>query len=198
MANRISGITIEINGDTSKLSSALSGVNKDLRATQTALRDVDKLLKFNPGNTDLLRQKQQLLKTAIEDTKQKLDTEKEALAQLASQDQTPEVTAQMQTLQRQIIEDENELKRLQDEAKSFGSVAKQQFEAAAESVKAVGDKVSEAGDKIKGFGEGMTKNVTAPLAAVGGASLAAFSEVDEGLDTIIRKTGNLLPEIRRM
>lgn len=69
MANRISGITIEINGDTSKLSSALSGVNKDLRATQTALRDVDKLLKFNPGNTDLLRQKQQLLKTAIEDTK---------------------------------------------------------------------------------------------------------------------------------
>jgi len=189
MANRISGITIEINGDTSKLSSALSGVNKDLRATQTALRDVDKLLKFNPGNTDLLRQKQQLLKTAIEDTKQKLDTEKEALAQLASQDQTPEVTAQMQTLQRQIIEDENELKRLQDEAKSFGSVAKQQFEAAAESVKAVGEKVSEAGDKIKGFGEGMTKNVTAPLAAVGGASLAAFSEVDEGLDTIIRKTG---------
>ena len=189
MANRISGITIEINGDTSKLSSALSGVNKDLRATQTALRDVDKLLKFNPGNTDLLRQKQQLLKTAIEDTKQKLETEKEALAQLASQDQTPEVTAQMQTLQRQIIEDENELKRLQDEAKSFGSVAKQQFEAAAESVKAVGEKVSEAGDKIKGFGEGMTKNVTAPLAAVGGASLAAFSEVDEGLDTIIKKTG---------
>ena len=189
MANRISGITIEINGDTSKLSSALSGVNKDLRATQTALRDVDKLLKFNPGNTDLLRQKQQLLKTAIEDTKTKLDTEKEALAQLASQDQTPEVTAQMQTLQRQIIEDENELKRLQDEAKSFGSVAKQQFEAAGEAVKEVGEKVSSVGDGIKNFGEGMTKNVTAPLAAVGGASLAAFSEVDEGLDTIIKKTG---------
>lgn len=189
MASRISGITIEIDGNTTPLQQSLSKVNRSIKTTQTALKDVDKLLKLNPGNTDLLRQKQQLLATAINDTKKKLDTEKEALAQLASQDQTPEVTAQMQTLQRQIIEDENELKRLQDEAKSFGSVAKQQFEAAAESVKAVGDKVSEAGDKIKGFGEGMTKNVTAPLAAVGGASLAAFGEVDEGLDTIIKKTG---------
>ena len=189
MASRISGITIEIDGNTTPLQQSLSKVNRSIKTTQTALKDVDKLLKLNPGNTDLLRQKQQLLATAINDTKKKLDTEKEALAQLASQDQTPEVTAQMQTLQRQIIEDENELKRLQDEAKSFGSVAKQQFEAAAESVKAVGEKVSEAGDKIKGFGEGMTKNVTAPLAAVGGASLAAFSEVDEGLDTIIKKTG---------
>lgn len=189
MASRISGITIEIDGNTTPLQQSLSKVNRSIKTTQTALKDVDKLLKLNPGNTDLLRQKQQLLATAINDTKKKLDTEKEALAQLASQDQTPEVTAQMQTLQRQIIEDENELKRLQDEAKSFGSVAKQQFEAAAESVKAVGEKVSEAGDKIKGFGEGMTKNVTAPLVAVGGASLAAFSEVDEGLDTIIRKTG---------
>lgn len=189
MASRISGITIEIDGNTTPLQQSLSKVNRSIKTTQTALKDVDKLLKLNPGNTDLLRQKQQLLATAINDTKKKLDTEKEALAQLASQDQTPEVTAQMQTLQRQIIEDENELKRLQDEAKSFGSVAKQQFEAAAESVKAVGDKVSEAGDKINGFGEGMTKSVTAPLAAVGGASLAAFSEVDAGLDTIIQKTG---------
>lgn len=189
MASRISGITIEIDGNTTPLQQSLSKVNRSIKTTQTALKDVDKLLKLNPGNTDLLRQKQQLLATAINDTKKKLDTEKEALAQLASQDQTPEVTAQMQALQRQIIEDENELKKLQDEAKSFGSVAKQQFEAAAASVKEVGDKVSEAGDKIKGFGEGMTKNVTAPLAAVGGASLAAFGEVDEGLDTIIKKTG---------
>lgn len=189
MANRISGITIEIEGNTTKLSKALQGVNKDLKSTQSALKDVDKLLKLNPGNTDLLKQKQQLLKTAIEETKQKLDTEKEALAQLASQDKTPEVTEKMQALQRQIIDDETALKRLQEESKSFGSVAKQQFQAAGEAMKEVGTKVTEVGDKIKGVGEGITKNVTGPIVAAGAASMAAFTEVDKGLDTIVMKTG---------
>lgn len=189
MANRISGITIEIDGNTTKLSKALQGVNKDLKATQNALKDVDKLLKFDPGNTDLLKQKQQLLKTAIEDTKEKLEKEKEALAQLAEKDQTPEVTAQMQALQREIAADEQSLKELKEEAKSFGTVAKQQFKAAGEAVQEVGKNISEAGSKITDFGSSMTKNVTAPIAAVGAASLAAFNEVDAGLDTIIQKTG---------
>lgn len=189
MANRISGITIEIDGKTDKLQHALQDVNKDLKNTQNALKDVDKLLKFNPGNTDLLKQKQQLLKTAIEDTKDKLDKEKEALAQLATQDQTPKVTEQMQALQRQIADDEAALKRLEEESKSFGSVAKQQFQAAGEAVKEVGAKVSEVGDKVKGVGEGISKNVTAPIVAMGAASMAAFTEVDKGLDTITQKTG---------
>ena len=189
MANRISGITIEIEGNTKPLQQSLQKVNKDLKATQTALKDVDKLLKLDPGNTDLLQQKQKLLAKAIEDTKKKLDTEKEALAQLASQDQTPEVTAQMEALQRQIVEDEQSLKSLKEQSKEFGSVAKQQFQAAGDAMKELGGKITEAGDKIKGVGEGFTKNVTAPIVAVGGASLAAFNEVDNGLDTIIKKTG---------
>lgn len=189
MANRISGITIEIEGNTTKLSKALQGVNKDLKSTQSALKDVDKLLKLDPGNTDLLQQKQKLLAKAIEDTKKKLDKEKEALAQLASQDQTPKVTAQMDALQRQIVADEQSLKSLEKESGSFGSVAQQKFAAVGEAVKKVGEKISEVGDKIKGFGENLTKKVTAPIVAVGGASLAAFNEVDSGLDTIIKKTG---------
>ena len=58
--DRIKGLTIEIDGNTTKLSKALEGVNKDIKQTQTQLKDVEKLLKVDPGNIELLRQKQQL------------------------------------------------------------------------------------------------------------------------------------------
>ena len=61
MANRIKGITVEIGGDTTKLSKALEGVNKNIKNTQTQLKDVEKLLKLDPTNTELLSQKQRLL-----------------------------------------------------------------------------------------------------------------------------------------
>lgn len=72
MANRIKGITVEIGGDTTKLSDALKNVNKSIRQTQDQLRDVNKLLKLDPGNADLLVQKQKYLSAAISDTKEKL------------------------------------------------------------------------------------------------------------------------------
>ena len=62
MANRIKGITVEIGGDTTGLDKALKGVQSTLRTTQTSLRDVNKLLKLDPSNTELLSQKQRLLK----------------------------------------------------------------------------------------------------------------------------------------
>ncbi len=71
MANRISGITVEIGGDTTKLSSALKSVNSEIRSTQQQLKDVNRLLKLDPGNTDLLVQKQKMLSQAIEETKHK-------------------------------------------------------------------------------------------------------------------------------
>ena len=129
MANRIAGITIEIDGNAKPLQKELQSVDKSLRTTQSNLKDVDKLLKLDPGNADLLRQKQKLLNTAIEDTKKKLDTEKEALAQLAAADQTPEVTAQMEALQRQIADDEAKLSSFKGQMKDFGSVAGQQMKA---------------------------------------------------------------------
>ncbi len=180
--NRIKGITIEIEGNTTKLQSALSGVNKDLRTTQTNLRDVNKLLKLDPTNTDLLRQKQDLLKTAIEGTKKKLDTEKEALKQLKSADQTPEILAQQQALERQIAEDENALGSFKSELSSIGPAGLQAFFAVGEQIKNVGKKITEVGETI-------TQKVTVPLAAVGGAAVAAFKNVDDGYDEMIKKTG---------
>lgn len=61
MAGRIQGITVEIGGDTTRLTSALQGVNKEIKSTQSQLKDVEKLLKLDPSNTELLSQKQKLL-----------------------------------------------------------------------------------------------------------------------------------------
>ena len=71
MADRIKGITIEIGGDTTGLNKALSGVNKEISSTQSALKDVERLLKLDPSNTELLRQKQKLLADAVNETKGK-------------------------------------------------------------------------------------------------------------------------------
>ncbi len=78
MANRIKGITIEIGGDTTKLDKSLESTNKQIKATQTNLRDVERLLKMDPGNAELLAQKQKLLGEAVDSTKNKLKTLQEA------------------------------------------------------------------------------------------------------------------------
>ncbi len=72
MADRIKGITVEIGGDTTGLSKALSGVNKEIRNTQSQLTDVNRLLKLDPTNSELLSQKQKLLSQAVGETKEKL------------------------------------------------------------------------------------------------------------------------------
>ena len=72
--SRIKGITVEIGGDTTKLQSALKGVNSEIKNTQSQLKDVEKLLKLDPGNTELLAQKQKLLSSAVSETKEKLAT----------------------------------------------------------------------------------------------------------------------------
>ena len=182
MADRIKGITIEIDGDTTGLSKALQGVNKDLRTAQNGLRDVDKLLKIDPGNVDLLRQKQGYFNEAITATEEKLKTEREALEQMKNADGFDKNSEQAKALERQIIADEQALDSLKKQAKDFGSVASQQF-------KLAGDKVKEVGDKISGVGTAMSTRVTAPIVAVGAASLAAFKEVDSGMDIIVQKTG---------
>lgn len=182
VANRIKGITVKIGGDTTGLDKALKGVNATIKNTQAQLRDVNKLLKLDPTNTNLLKQKQELLKTAIDETKKKIDAEKEALNQLKAADQTPEIVSQQKALERQIVEDEAAMGSLKKEFDSFGSAGLQVFFAVGEQVKQVGKKITE-------VGEGITQKVTVPLVAVGGAAVAAFKNVDDGYDEMIKKTG---------
>lgn len=179
MAGNIKGITIEIGGDTTKLDKALKDVNKSSRDLNKELRDIEKSLKFNPGNTELIAQKQRVLAESVENTKKKLDTLKEA------QEQAKKALAdgkigqdEYDALTREIIKTENQLKSLQGELDKTNSKWKD-----------VGEKLQSTGDKMVKVGEGMTKGVTAPIAAVAGLSIAAFKEVDNGLDTVISKTG---------
>lgn len=182
MADRIKGITVEIGGDTTKLSDALKGVNKSIRQTQDQLRDVNKLLKLDPGNADLLVQKQKYLSAAISDTKEKLKQEQDALKQLQQGPQTEETIKQQEALTREIENTKQSLEKLKSEFKDVGSVAGVQLQQA-------GQKMKDVGDKITGVGTSLSTHVTAPIAAVGAASLAAFKEVDEGADIVTQKTG---------
>lgn len=114
-SGRIKGITIEIDGNTTPLQRALSGVDKSLQKTQSSLRDVNKLLKLDPGNVDLLKQKQQYLAQAINDVKEKLKIEKEAYEQLKNADPSEENAEKQRALEREIIDTEQALKKYNDE-----------------------------------------------------------------------------------
>lgn len=184
MAGRnIKGITIEIDGDTKKLSKSLSTVDKSLKTTQQKLKDINRLLKFNPKNTELLKQKQKALADSITQTKQRLNELKKAQQTAEQQLKQGKIgQEEYDALQREIVETESKLKNLEKKYKEFGSVAKQQLQQ-------VGKEMQEFGGKVTEVGENITKNVTGPILALGGASLAAFKSVDSGYDEMIKKTG---------
>ena len=116
MANkRIQGITIELEGDTSKLGDALKKTERDLKNTQSPLKEVDKLLKLDPGNTELLAQKQRLLAEAVQGTGEKLKTLREASEQANEALQRGEMTQDTyDALQREIIATEQEYRNLEE------------------------------------------------------------------------------------
>ena len=111
---------MEIGGDTTKLTTALKSVNTDIRTTQSQLRDVNNLLKLDPGNTELLAQKHRLLADAVRETKEKLETLKAAAEQANEALAKGEITQeQYDGLQREIIETEEKLKSLEEQATSY-------------------------------------------------------------------------------
>lgn len=152
MADRIKGITIEIGGDTTALSKALSGVNKEISTTQKQLRDVERLLKLDPGNVTLLEQKQRLLADSVEQTKQKLDSLKSAEKQVQQQFAQGKVSqAQYDALQREIVATEAELRKAEKAASSLqDEIAQSKGESA---LKQLGDAASETASKVKKIDE---------------------------------------------
>ena len=182
--SRIKGITIELNGDSTKLEASLKSVNTEIRNTESKLKDVNKLLKMDPGNTNLLSQKYKTLQQEIKATKEKLDTLKEASKQAdqALKDGTIS-QEQYDALQREIAETEQSLKSLEQEYKNFGSVQAQQ-------VAAAGEKMKEFGGKVEDAGKTLTTHVTLPLAAVGAAGVASFAEVDKTMQLTNKTMGN--------
>lgn len=176
MASRIQGITVEIGGDTTKLQTALKGLNGEIKSTQTALKDVEKLLKMDPGNTELLAQKEKLLAQAVDETKQKLETLKTAAEQantaLANGDISQE---QYDALQREIVETEQNLRSLETQANQ-SATAVQKIAATGESLKTTGDNISNAGKKLL--------PVTAAVTGLGTASVTTAANFESSMSQV--------------
>lgn len=178
-SNTIKGLTVEIGGDTTKLGQALEGVNKKSRDLSSELGQINKLLKMDPGNTELLAQKQKVLSEAVENTADKLKTLKEAEKQVQKQFERGEVSEeQVRALQREIIETEKKMgsyeraiKETTEQLKHHGEAA----EDASEKTHKFGDAVKTAGGvAVKGFAA-----VTGMVAAAGAALVAAAEESRE-------------------
>lgn len=195
MADRIKGITIQINGDTTKLSDSLKKVNREISETQSALRDVEKLLKLDPKNTELLAQKQELLKKAIGDTSDKLNQLKAAQEQMKAEGVDQNSKA-YQGLQREITFTEQSLKQLQDASKSTNKEL--------EKTTSIANKMGEATKKIAdGAGTVAEKTKKLSLAAGGaltalaGMGLKAAKDADE-LNTLAKQTGLSTESLQKM
>ena len=185
--SRIRGITIEIGGDTTKLTKALSMVDKSLGATKTTLKDVDRLLKLDPKNTELLTQKQKGLQDAVDLTKVRLEALKEA------QEDVSKGSSDWDALQREIIATEGDLKSLEKQQSNFGSVAAQVIAAAGQQMQDFGQKVQDAGKKF------------APLSAAAGGIVGGMVGLGYGsitaaddLNTLSKQTGLSTDSLQKM
>lgn len=176
MASRIQGITVEIGGDTTKLQTALKGVNSSIKSTQQQLKDVNSLLKLDPGNTELLAQKQKLLSEAVGETKEKLAALKTAAEQANTALENGEISqSQYDALQREIIETEQNLRSLETQANQ-SATALQKIGATGEKLKTVGDNISSAGEKML--------PATAAVAGLGTAAVTTAANFESSMSQV--------------
>ena len=188
MADRVKGLTIVLGADTSELVKAIYSVNTAIKNTQTNLRDINKALKLDPGNVSLLKDKQNELATAIDQAKQKLEAEKEAMERLEASG-VDKTSQEFRDLKVQIDLDESALKQLEKQMKDFGTVGGQVIAEMGRKMQEVGDKIKAVGDKISSVGQSLTTTVTLPIVAAGTAAVTSFAEVDKTM-TLANKTMN--------
>ena len=190
MAGRIQGITVEIGGDTTKLQTALKGVNTEIRNTQSQLKDVDKLLKLDPGNTELLAQKHRLLGDAVKETKEKLETLKTAAEQADEALKNGTITQeQYDGLQREIAETEAKLKSLEEQANQ-SATALQSIAAKGEKLKTVGDNISNVGTKLL--------PVTGAVVGLGTAAVKVAADFDSAMSQVAAVSGATGSDLDRL
>ena len=187
MADKIRGITIELGGDASGLSQALKDVNGDLNNTQKQLKDVERLLKLDPKNTELLAQKQKLLGDQIQNTKKKLDTLKQA-QQTMDKNGVDKNSDQYMALQREIISTEREVESLEKASKETSNAMSGIAQAA--------DKVSEAAGKVADKTRALSGAAAGALGAIGGLALKTAASADE-LNTMAKQTGFSVEELQK-
>lgn len=176
MAVTYKGLVIKFGGDTTELQSALKKVQQASRDTQSDLRDINKALKFDPGNTELLEQKVKALNSAYGETKQKLDAYKQALAQLESKKQSgAQLTAQEErqydSLKRAIMQCERQLdsygSELADTARE-ADASRTALYKVGQTIEDNADKLSNAGSKISSAGTALSGGIIGAAGALTG------------------------------
>ena len=181
-SNRIKGITIEIGGNTTQLTKALADVDKSLKDTQAQLKDVNKLLKLDPSNVELLRQKQDLLGKAVTDTKTRQEELTKALEQAKKAGNTEENQRQQDALQRELIETTAQLKDLE-----------KQYNKCSPALEAVSAKTGQLAEKTKG----LSKVAAGAAAEMVAMTVAAAKQADE-LQTDAKATGFTVEELQKL
>ena len=196
MADRIKGLTIVLSADSTDFVKAITSVNTAIKATQANLRDINRALKFDPKNTELLKDKQNELTRAIDETKNKIAEEERALKAMKDAG-VDETSQQFRDLKTQIDLDKSSLKGFEEQLKNFGSVGAQVMKAIGQEIKAVGDKMQTVGNKIADMGTSLTTKVTVPIVAAGTAMVSKYAEVDKTM-TLANKTMNNTAEEAEM
>lgn len=172
MASGIKGITVEIGGDTTKLGKAISEVSTKSKGLQKELKGINSLLKFDPSNVTLLKQKQDVLNKSIATTKDQLKILKDAQKDVTALYERGEIDdGQYRNFQRDIEAAEQRLKKLTIESKNFGSVGAQQ-------IKLVGEKMQDAGSKVESVGRKFSAISATTGAVLGGATVLASNFQD--------------------
>ena len=178
MGGNIKGVTIEFRGETAPLEQALKKIDSSVKGIDKELRAVNNGLKFNPTNVTLWQQKQKLLTDKVKETEERLKALKETQKKLDAKN-VDKNSQEYRELQREIVTTESKLKTFRGQLAKVGNAK----------LTALSEQFKQIGGKIKDVGKNLTTHVTAPLAALGGASIAAFKTVDEGLDNVTKKTG---------
>lgn len=190
MANNIKGITIQIGGDTTGLDKALKGVNSQAKSAQNELKEVNKALKLDPGNTELLEQKQRALAAAVSATAEKLQTLKEAQKQAADQLARGDIgQEQYDALTREVVKTEAELKKATKAQEEFNVKA----EEASAKLTDVGNKAQAVADKTKA----LSAAAAGLLVAIGGAAVKSAQWADD-LNTLSQQTGITTEDLQKM
>lgn len=205
MAESVRGLNVVIGADTTKLGKALSDVESKSKSIQQELRQVDRLLKFDPSNTTLLAQKQQLLAQQIENTSEKLNRLKSVQQQVNEQFQRGEISeGQYRAFQREVEKTEGQLRSLQSRLDETNSAIKQNTSTwgqLQEKLNAIGQRSQEVGQRMQAVGQELAMSFGAAATAIGGAlgfAVKKSMDFEAQLDRVGAIAGATPTEIKKL
>lgn len=204
-SKKIRGITIEMSADATEVISEIRKVDSATSNTQKQLRDVEKLLKFDPENTELLAQKQRLLADAAEEAQKKEKLLYQAMEDLDGQLADGQISQQRyneehDALQRELIETDRKLDGYQSSLKEISDTTKdaeKQIEKLGDTAVSVADELETVFSGVEKVGNGLTIGLTAPIVALSTAGVKTYLDLDDAASRLARQTGAATEETEK-